>query len=119
MNKQRPRKEALLKKPHIALWKSGPPPDRRDPDRAWYFCLNWEEKNVSCQVSISNHSLHKNARAGAIRCGKKYNLPVLQHNPVDFIVIWTPTKKSTVKNKKAVKELQNSKQVIKFASAFQ
>ncbi len=114
--------EALESQPHISLWRSGPPPNRREPNRAWYACLNWKEKNgASCQFNLSDHFLYKEARAIAIACGKKYNLPVLEHSPTDFIVIWAPTKKSTVQNKKAVKKLQDNKKTTKLVvvSAFQ
>lgn len=112
----------LETQPHIALWKSGPPPNRKQPERAWYACINWQEKNngqtVGCQVSLTNHFVYDKAEPVAIALGISYNLPVIRQDVVGFTVLWMPTKKSSNKKLQAVAELKNSKKAIKFASAF-
>ena len=119
-------KEALLARPHIALWKSGPPPNRRRPGQAWYVALNWQDKNSKkgnhCQITLSNWFVYGKAREIAVRMGKKYNLPVLQHGPADFANIWIPVEKTNdidrARDRKALKELLKSKKVIGFPSMF-
>lgn len=119
-------KDALLAKPHIALWKSGPPPSRRNRMRAWYVCLNWQDKNSTKgeyrQITLSDSFGYKRARAIAIAVGKKYNLPVLQHGPADFANIFIPMERTNdvdiARDQKTLKELQKSKKANGFSSAF-
>ena len=119
-------KEALLAKPHIALWKSGPPPSRRNRQRAWYVCLNWQDKNSKKgtyrQITLSNSFMYGRAREIAIRLGKKCNLPVLQHGPADFANIFVPVERTNdidvARDKQALKELQKNKKALGFNSAF-
>ncbi len=112
----------LETQPHIAMWKLGPPPDRSQPDCAWYMSLDWQEKNngqtMHCQVSLTNHSIYDTAKPVAIALGISYNLPVIARDVVGFTVLWEPTKKSSEKKEKAVAQLQSSKKAIKFALAF-
>lgn len=112
----------LEAKPHIAMWKSGPPPDRNKPDCTWYMALNWQEKNngqtIDCCLSLTNHFVYDKAKPVAIALGISYNLPVIEHDVVGFTVLWVPTKKSSAKKKKSVAELQTSKKAIRFTSAF-
>ncbi len=114
-------KEALLAKPHIALWKLG-----RKQRRVWTVCLNWQDKNSKQgnyrQVTLSNSIMYARAREIAIREGRKYNLPVMQHGPADFANIWIPTERTNqidiARDRKALKELLQSKKVIGFPSMF-
>lgn len=115
--------ETLEAQPHIALWKSRPPPNRRRPKIAWYACLNWTESDkTSCQVTLSDSFAYQRARSVAIALGKKYNLPVLQQSAAYFTILWEPIQRPNdivaAQDRKALKELQASKDAIKFESMF-
>lgn len=123
---QIPVKMALLAEPHISLWKSGPPPNRNRPERAYYVALNWEEKKsgktMSNQISLSDHFVYQQARAIAVALGKKCNLPVLRHGPIDFDVIGIPMERTNdidiARDKQELEKLQKSKKITGFSSAF-
>lgn len=123
---QIPVKIALEAELHISLWKSGPPPNRNRPERCWYVALNWEEKKgdktLSDQISLSDHFVYQQARSIAVKLGKKCNLPVLQHGPIDFDVIGIPVERTNeidiARDKQELKKLREGKKITKISSMF-
>lgn len=117
-------KEELLAKPHIALWKTDPPTDHNKSSQGWYACLNWQDKGAKKgkyrQIKLSDTFVFLPAQTIALSLGRKCNLPVLQHNAEDFIVIAIPVERTTdieiARDKQALKELLKSKNTGWFRS---
>lgn len=120
-------KDALLAKPHIALWESGPSSEHHpERSRNWNIQLNWQDKNARKgryrQIMLSDNSMmYKYAKGIAIELGKKCNIPVLKHGREDFKVIGVPVERTneldTARDKKALEELMKIKKTTS-SSAF-
>jgi hypothetical protein len=108
-------KDALLAKPHIALWESEEFLDYfpYEPTPIWHVHLNWQDKHALKghyrQIVLSEDLPYKTARDIALEVARRCNIPVLKHGHKKFRVISVPEKRTNdldkARDKKVLGEL--------------
>lgn len=99
---------------HVALWKSGPPPDRKKPSVAWYVAMNWVPSGARIAQKTLNEKWfpYPTAAREALEWGDRLGLVVLRHGIVSSKVLFLPTDRQTWIQRKEVARLRRASDVI-------